>query len=173
MNIPFLDLRKFKEPQNLLKYYTPWSFIMDDGVCLLKNGAVMATYRVEYPDLESSSAPEIASMASLFNRSAMTLSQNEGWALFFDVRRFKTKDYPAGEFSNLAGWLIDRKEPKTTTTSASTLRLNITSPSYTSFRATSIQRPLPSSSRRRTMLRKTERRAFSVRKETFLKSRRK
>jgi len=82
---------------------------MDDGVCLLKNGAVMATYRVEYPDLESSSAPEIASMASLFNRSAMTLSQNEGWALFFDVRRFKTKDYPAGEFSNLAGWLIDQK----------------------------------------------------------------
>lgn len=67
----------------------------------------MTTYQVEYPDLESSSAPEIASMASLFNRSCMTLAQNEGWALFFDVKRYKTKDYPAGEFSNLTGWLID------------------------------------------------------------------
>ena len=69
----------------------------------------MATYQVEYPDLESSSAPEIASMASLFNRTAMTLAQNEGWALFFDVKRYKTKDYPAGEFSNLTGWLIDQR----------------------------------------------------------------
>ena len=100
---------KFKEPQNLLKYVLPWSFIMQDGVCLLKNGALMATYQVEYPDLESSSAPEIASMASLFNRSAMTLAQNEGWALFFDVKRYKTKDYPAGNFSNLTGWLIDQR----------------------------------------------------------------
>ena len=69
----------------------------------------MTTYQVEYPDLESSSAPEIASMASLFNRTAMTLAQNEGWALFFDVKRYKTKDYPAGEFSNLTGWLIDQR----------------------------------------------------------------
>ena len=69
----------------------------------------MTTYQVEYPDLESSSAPEVASMASLFNRSCMTLAQNEGWALFFDVKRYKTKDYPAGEFSNLTGWLIDQR----------------------------------------------------------------
>ncbi len=109
MKIPFLDLLKFKEPQNELKYVLPWSFIIQPGVCLLKNGAIMATYQVEYPDLESSSAPEIASMASLFNRSAMTLAQNDGWALFFDVKRYKTKEYPAGEFSNLAGWLIDQR----------------------------------------------------------------
>ena len=87
----------------------PWSFIISPGICLLKNGALMTTYQVEYPDLEASSAPEIASMASLFNRSTMTLAQNEGWALFFDVKRYKTKDYPAGDFSNLAGWLIDQR----------------------------------------------------------------
>ena len=109
MKIPHLDLQKFKEPQNQLKYVLPWSFIIQPGVCLLKNGAIMTTYQVEYPDLESSSAPEIASMASLFNRTAMTLAQNEGWALFFDVKRYKTKDYPAGEFSNLTGWLIDQR----------------------------------------------------------------
>lgn len=109
MKIPSLDLLKFKEPQNQLKYVLPWSFIISPGICLLKNGALMTTYQVEYPDLEASSAPEIASMASLFNRSAMTLAQNEGWALFFDVKRYKTKDYPAGNFSNLAGWLIDQR----------------------------------------------------------------
>ena len=109
MKIPSLDLLKFKEPQNQLKYVLPWSFIISPGICLLKNGALMTTYQVEYPDLEASSAPEIASMASLFNRSTMTLAQNEGWALFFDVKRYKTKDYPAGDFSNLAGWLIDQR----------------------------------------------------------------
>ena len=110
MNIPFLDFKKIsKEPQNQLKYITPYSFILSPGVCLLKNGAVMTTYQVEYPDLESSSASSVASMASLFNRSVMSLAQDEGWAVFFDVRRYKTKDYPSGTFSNLAGWLIDQR----------------------------------------------------------------
>lgn len=109
MKIPMLDLLKFKEADNQLKYMLPYSFILAPGVCFLKNGALMTTYQVEYPDLEASSAPEIASMASLFNRSTMTLAQQEGWALFFDVKRYKTTDYPAGNFSNLAGWLVDQR----------------------------------------------------------------
>lgn len=110
MNIPFLDFTKInKEPFNQLKYITPYSFILSPSVCVLKSGAVMTTYQVEYPDLESSSASSIASMASLFNRSVMSLAQNEGWAVFFDARRYKTKDYPSGSFSNLAGWLIDQR----------------------------------------------------------------
>lgn len=109
MNIPFIDLFKSKEPINQLKYSLPYSFIMDNGICLLKNAALMTTYQVSYPDLESSSAPEIANMAELFNRSAMTLACNEGWALFFDVKRYKTKNYPMGKFDNLAGWLIDQR----------------------------------------------------------------
>ena len=110
MNIPYLNFRKInKEASNQLKYITPWSFIISPSVCLLKNGAIMTTYQVEYPDLESSSASSIASMASLFNRSVMSLAQEEGWGIFFDVRRYKTKEYPSGEFSNLAGWLIDQR----------------------------------------------------------------
>ena len=69
----------------------------------------MTTYQVEYPDLESSSAESIVALAGLFNRSVMSLAQDEGWAIYLDVKRTKTKDYPAGEFSNLAGWLIDQK----------------------------------------------------------------
>lgn len=110
MNIPFLDFKKIaREPMNQLKYITPYSFILSPGMCLLKSGALMTTYQVEYPDLESSSASSIVSMASLFNRSVMSLAQEEGWAVFFDARRYKTTDYPSGEFSNLAGWLIDRR----------------------------------------------------------------
>ncbi len=110
MKIPFLDFKKIvKEPLNQLKYITPWSFIISPSICLLKSGAIMTTYQVEYPDLESSSASSIASMASLFNRSVMALAQDEGWAIHFDVRRRKTKDYPAGKFDNLAGWLIDQR----------------------------------------------------------------
>lgn len=110
MNIPFFDFSKVsKEASNQLKYILPYSFIISPSICLLKNGAIMTTYQVEYPDLESSSDDSIAAMANLFNRSVMTLAQNEGWAIFFDVRRYKTKEYPAGEFSNLAGWLIDQR----------------------------------------------------------------
>ena len=109
MNIPFLDMQQFKEPLNQLKYVSPYAFIIEPDICLLKNGALMTTYQIEYPDLESSSANDIAAVAALFNRSIMSLAQNEGWAVFFDVKRIKTKEYPAGTFDNLAGWLIDQR----------------------------------------------------------------
>ncbi len=107
---PKLDLFNVcKELLNQLKYTTPYSFIIQPSICMLKNGAIMTTYQVEYPDLESSSGASIANMAELFNRSIMTLAQNEGWAIFFDARRHKTKEYPAGNYDNLLGWLIDQK----------------------------------------------------------------
>lgn len=110
MDVPFLDFfRLNRESANMLKYVSPYSFIMSPGVCLLKNGALMTSYQVEYPDLESSSPASTAAMAALFNRTTMALAQQEGWAIFFDCKRYKTKDYPAGEFSNLTGWLIDQR----------------------------------------------------------------
>ena len=110
MEIPFLDFSKVsKKAINYAKGVSPYSFIISPGVCLLKNGAIMTSYQVDYPDLESSSQSSIAAMSALFNRSVMSLAQNEGWAIYFDSKRYKTKDYPAGTFSNLAGWLIDRR----------------------------------------------------------------
>lgn len=109
MKIPFLDMLQFKEPLNQLKYVSPYAFIIQPNICLLKNGALMTTYQVEYPDLESSSPNDIAAVAALFNSSIMTLAQTEGWAIFFDVKRIKTKEYPAGTFNNLSGWLIDQR----------------------------------------------------------------
>lgn len=82
MKIPFLDMLQFKEPLNKLKYISPYAFIIEPNVCVLKNGALMTTYQIEYPDLESSSANDIAAVAALFNRNIMTLAQDEGWAIF-------------------------------------------------------------------------------------------
>ena len=109
MKIPYMDMLRFKEKQNKLKYWLPYSFMIGQGVCLLKDGALMTTYQVEYPDLESSSASDIAGVASLFNRGIMSLAHDDGWAVQFDVRRVKTREYPAGEFKNLAGWLIGQR----------------------------------------------------------------
>lgn len=109
MKIPVLDMLSFREKRGHLKEVLPYSFMIQPGVCFLKNGAFMTTYQVEYPDLESSSAADIASVAALFNRSVMSLAHDEGWAVQFEVRRVKTTDYPAGSFSNLAGWLIDQR----------------------------------------------------------------
>lgn len=109
MKIPYMDMSQFKEKQNKLKYWLPYAFMIEPSVCLLKDGALMTTYQVEYPDLESSSASDIAGVAALFNRSIMSLAHDDGWAVQFDVRRVKTREYPAGEFKNLAGWLIDQR----------------------------------------------------------------
>lgn len=109
MKVPYLDMLQFKEPFNQLKYVSPYVFIIEPNVCLLKNGALMTTYQIEYPDLESSSPNDIAAVAALFNRTIMSLAQDEGWAIFFDVKRIKTKEYPAGNFNNIAGWLIDQR----------------------------------------------------------------
>jgi type IV secretion system protein VirB4 len=40
MKIPFLDLLKFKEAENQLKYVTPYSFIMTPGVCFFKKRCI-------------------------------------------------------------------------------------------------------------------------------------
>jgi len=111
MLIPKLDRKKVAGSGGLnrLAGVSPYSFIMDGGICLLKNGALMCTYKINYPDLEASSGPEIASVSALFNRSVMSLAQEEGWAVFLEVKRYKTRDYPAGTFDNLAGWLIDQR----------------------------------------------------------------
>lgn len=107
MKIPYIDMSQFKEPQNQLKYVSPYYFVFGNGICVLKNGELMTTYQIEYPDLESSSANDIAAVAALFNRSFMSL--DEGWGIFFDVKRIKTKEYPAGTFDNLSSWLIDQR----------------------------------------------------------------
>ncbi len=78
MNIPTLDLLKLtKEPTNQLKNLLPYSFIISPGVCLLKNAAVMATYQVEYPDLESSAAGDIAGglIGQLFAKRNLKLQE--------------------------------------------------------------------------------------------------
>ena len=114
MEIPGFDLKKMKKHHcfdisNQLKGLLPYAFIITPGVCLLKDAAVLCTYKVEYPDLESSSAQDIAYMSEMINQNIMGLSKEEGWSIWFDCKKSLTKEYPAGRFTNLAGWLIDER----------------------------------------------------------------
>ena len=61
----------------------PWILMADDGIVLLKNGAFCCSYEFIAPDLDSSSASKIASIANLFNSSVMQLG--EGWALQYQT----------------------------------------------------------------------------------------
>ena len=40
MKIPYLDMLQFKEPLNQLKYISPYAFIIEPNICVLKNGAL-------------------------------------------------------------------------------------------------------------------------------------
>ncbi len=110
MDVPFFDFSKVnKIIPNDRSNSSPYLYIITPSICVLKNGAIMTTYQVEYPDLESSSPSSIASLAAYFNKAIMSLANEEGWAIFFDCKRYKTQDYPGGTFDNLAGWLIDQR----------------------------------------------------------------
>lgn len=85
----------------------PWEFMVDDGVCMLKgrNGALCSAYEFVAPDLGSSSASQINSVATMFNNAIINLG--EGWTIQFELRRRLTNKYPAGKFCTKTGAIID------------------------------------------------------------------
>lgn len=96
-----------------LSDYLVWSFFVgetDEGIVLLKPGALMRCYSFTCPDLGTASASSIASTAKFFNDSMMKL--NTGWAFHIESRREITTDYPGCETDSLLCHLIDarRKE---------------------------------------------------------------
>lgn len=85
----------------------PWILMADDGIVLLKNGAFCCSYEFIAPDLDSSSASKIASIANLFNSSVMQLG--EGWALQFHLHRRLSNKYPGAKFDSATGYLVERQ----------------------------------------------------------------
>lgn len=85
----------------------PWEFMIDEGVCMIKgrNGALCSAFEFTAPDLGSSSAAKINSVATLFNNLIIKLG--EGWTVQFELRRILTNKYPAGKFTTKTGAIID------------------------------------------------------------------
>jgi type IV secretion system protein VirB4 len=111
-----LDFRKFKEDKNLLKYYCPWSIFCgkpDEGIVLLKGGALMRCYSYICPDLGSASVESIAAVSWNFNE--MIKSLDGEWCAHFESQRGLSLEYPGSAWSNIAGYLIDCKRKESFT----------------------------------------------------------
>ena len=97
----------YKNKGQLLTSVCPWVLMADEGVVLIKNGALMSAYEFVAPDLDSCAASKIAAVSNMFNNAIMQLG--EGWTIQFELQRTESNDYPGAIFNNLAAYLVDRQ----------------------------------------------------------------
>lgn len=100
------NLKPYKDKRDMLSGFCLWSCMVDDGVILLKTGALMRSFIFYCPDLGSSSLESINAVSMYFNNALKTLGT--GWSTQFEVQRYKTKDYPGAQFDNEAAFIIDK-----------------------------------------------------------------
>jgi type IV secretion system protein VirB4 len=82
-----------------------YAALVDEGICLLKDGGFLAGWRYSGPDLESASHEELAVLSSQVN-SALRLGN--GWMLHADAIRRASVGYPdGGAFPDPTTRLID------------------------------------------------------------------
>ena len=86
---------------DLLLYYT----LVSESVLELKNGALLAGWWFEGPDLESATKEEAEALSAHINRALMRLSS--GWMLHAEMVRKPAEGYPAGYFNEPTNMLID------------------------------------------------------------------
>lgn len=108
---------KYRKSFNVKKYFKPigatvnelcpWEIILEDGICISKNADLIKAFRYTPPDLGSSSAYKIASVAANFNRSVMQLGS--GWGIQFEVQRILNNEYPISNYDNAAGFVIENQ----------------------------------------------------------------
>lgn len=101
-----------KSSNKKVVYSLPWSFFVgkeDEGIVLLKAGALMRCYTYTCPDLSSSSAESVARIASYFNDALRRLGN---WSFHIEARRDTSKEYPGTTYDNTLAYLVDarRKE---------------------------------------------------------------
>ncbi|HYM97075.1 MAG TPA: hypothetical protein VET26_07235 [Candidatus Sulfotelmatobacter sp.] len=81
-----------------------WAFLVDDGVVLQKDGALLAAFRYRGPDLGSATAAELDALAAQLNDAL--LPYTDGWMFHVDAIRFPAPAYSASAFPNLpAAWI--------------------------------------------------------------------
>lgn len=97
----------YRNKGQLLSSLCPWTLMVDEGICLIKNGALSCSYEFIAPDLDSSPQFRIARVSQAFNDAVMQLG--EGWAVQFELQRRLSPDYPGGECENIAAFIIERQ----------------------------------------------------------------
>jgi type IV secretion system protein TrbE len=85
-----------------------YAALVDDGVCLLKDGGFLAAWTYTGPDLESASHDELAVLSSQVNSALIRLGN--GWMLHVDAIRRPSVGYPeGGAFPDPTTRLIDEE----------------------------------------------------------------
>src|SRR5947199_4869228 len=83
-----------------------YAALVDEGICLLKDGAFLAAWSYAGPDMESASHEELAVLSSQVNSALARLGN--GWMLHVDAIRQPSIDYPElGAFPDPTTRLID------------------------------------------------------------------
>lgn len=82
-----------------------WGFLVDDGVVLQKDGALLAGYRYRGPDLGSATGAELDALATQLNDAL--LPYTDGWMFHVDAIRSPAPPYPASVFPNVVTAWID------------------------------------------------------------------
>ena len=83
-----------------------YAALVDEGVCLLKDGGFLAAWTYTGPDLESASHEELAVLSSQVNAALVRLGN--GWMLHVDAIRRPSVGYPeGGAFPDPTTRLID------------------------------------------------------------------
>lgn len=81
--------------------------LIDDGIVLLQDGALMAAWKFRGPDLASATHAEMAALSARLNT---ILRLGDGWMIQCDAIRSRTPEYPAqGEFPDPVTELIDEE----------------------------------------------------------------
>ena len=81
-----------------------WSFLVDDGVVLQKDGALLAGFRYRGPDLASATSGELDALHAQLNDAL--LPYTDGWMFHVDAVRAPAPPYPASDFpTEVASWI--------------------------------------------------------------------
>jgi type IV secretion system protein VirB4 len=85
-----------------------YAALVDEGVCLLKDGGFLAGWTYAGPDLESASHQELAVLSSQVNAALVRLGN--GWMVHVDAIRRPSVRYPeGGAFPDATSRLIDEE----------------------------------------------------------------
>lgn len=84
-----------------------WAFMVDDGVILGKDGALLAAWAYQGPDLGAATPQELAQLTRHVNDALLPLTDT--WMLHVDAIREPAAAYPASHFPNAITALIDEE----------------------------------------------------------------
>ena len=86
----------------------PYSYLVGDGIVMLKDRSLMRSYKVRGPDLKSASPAELLALKHHGNHALLRLG--DGWMIQTDLVRFYSADYIGSDaVPSPVGRLIERE----------------------------------------------------------------